>query len=58
MEEKEYTQLSFPVCQQLHTKLKILAQAKGSTIRKLTFNLIKEYVESPESQKILSGLNS
>lgn len=56
-DEKGYTQLSFPVSQTFHTKLKVIVNAKQTTIRKLTFNLIKEYIEREENQKILSGLN-
>ena len=55
--DKEYTQLSFPVSQTLHTKLKVLVNANGTTIRKVALDLIREYTERPENKKILTGLN-
>ena len=55
-DQKEYIQLSYPIASQRNRELKVLASARGKTLKQIFSELIDEYINRPENQKILVNI--
>jgi hypothetical protein len=57
IEDKNYVTITLPCPKSIHKQLKIIASAKGKTIRNLLLELcVNDLFGRPENKELLAGL--
>ena len=56
MDEKITVQLSLPLSPATHQKIKILTSVQKKTVKGLILELLGEYFQRPENEKILANV--